>query len=79
MFLSFKRHMLLCPLGPSGRGPTDMVINLASRVWASLGAHGPARYGPLANPGQAGTVPIRVGPSRTRPGPAEFAHLNIYI
>jgi hypothetical protein len=55
------------------------VINLASRVWASLGARGPARHGPLANPGRAGTVPIRVGLSHARLEPTRSTHLDIYI
>jgi hypothetical protein len=45
-------------------GRPDTIINLAGRAWASLGARGPALHGPLANPGQADTVLIRVGPSR---------------
>lgn len=55
------------PLGPSSRGRSDTIINLSGRVWASLGARGPARHG-LANPGRAGTIPIRAGSSRARSG-----------
>jgi hypothetical protein len=43
-----------------------------------IGARGPARHDPLANPGRAGTVLIHVGSSRTRAGPARPAHLDIY-
>jgi hypothetical protein len=54
------------------------IIDLAGRAWASLGARGPARHGPLANPGRAGMVLIRDGPSRARAGLARPAHLDIY-
>jgi hypothetical protein len=35
-----------------------MVINLVGYAWALLGARGPARHDPLANPVWIGTVPI---------------------
>jgi hypothetical protein len=56
------------PLGPSSRGRSDTIINLSGRVWASFGARGPARHGPLANPGRAGMIPIRARSSHARPG-----------
>jgi hypothetical protein len=59
-------------------GRPDTIIKLVGRAWASLEDRGPAWHGPLANPGQAGTVLIRAGPSRARAGPARLAHLNIY-
>jgi hypothetical protein len=59
-------------------GRPGTIINLEGHAWASLGACGPARHDPLANMGQAGTILIRVGPSRARAGPARPAHLDIY-
>jgi hypothetical protein len=59
-------------------GQSGTIIKLAGRAWASLGARGPARHGPLANPGRADTVLIRAGPSRARAGTARPAHLDIY-
>jgi hypothetical protein len=57
-------------------GGSGTIIDLAGRAWASLGARGPARHCPLANPGRAGTIPIRVGPNRARAGTARpFGHL----
>jgi hypothetical protein len=57
-------------------GRAGMIINLAGLVWASLGARGPARHGPLTNPGRASTVLIRAGPSRAWVGTARpFGHL----
>ena len=59
-------------------GRPGTIINLAGRAWASRGARGLAQHDPLANPGRAGMVLIRVGPSRARAGPTRPAHLDIY-
>jgi hypothetical protein len=65
------------PLGRSGHGP-GTIINLAGCAWASLGARGPARHDPLANPDRASTVLIRARPSHARARPAQPTHLDIY-
>jgi hypothetical protein len=56
----------------------DTVINILGRVWASHVARGPARHDPLAHPGRIDMVPIRVGSSRARAGPARLTHLDMY-
>jgi hypothetical protein len=56
----------------------DMIINLVGRAWVLLGTRGLARHDPLANPGRAGTVLIRAGPSRARAEPTRPTHLDIY-
>jgi hypothetical protein len=60
-------------LGLSGRRPAQHDYLPSGHAWASLGARGPARHDPIANP-----IPIRVEPSRARAGSAQPAHLDIY-
>jgi hypothetical protein len=57
----------------------DTIINIAGYACASLVARGPARYGLLAHPNRASTVPIRAKPSCTRTGSARLAYLDIYM
>jgi hypothetical protein len=71
-------YVVMGPLGLSGRRPAQHDYLPSGRAWASLGDHGSARHDPLANPGRADTVPIRVEPSRDRAGLAQLAHLDIY-
>jgi hypothetical protein len=54
------------PLGLSGCRLAQHDYLPSGRAWASLGARGPARHNPLANPGRTDTVPV--GEGILRPG-----------